>query len=197
MTRRDEAPLLLFIIGPPAVGKMTVGHEIARLTGLKLFHNHLSIEPALRVFDYGDRGFVRVVEEFRRGVLEEVAAGDSVGVIFTFVWAFDQPADAETVDRYSAAFRERGGRVLFVELRASLEERLRRNETEFRLSEKASKRDVASSRHKLLEHESEHRFSSENEHDDRPDWLVIDNTDLEPEVVAESVIDRFAIARLQ
>lgn len=25
----NGAPLLLFIIGPPAVGKMTVGHEVA------------------------------------------------------------------------------------------------------------------------------------------------------------------------
>ena len=27
------------VFGPPAVGKMTVGHELVRLTGFKLFHN--------------------------------------------------------------------------------------------------------------------------------------------------------------
>ncbi|GAA0433130.1 hypothetical protein Aca07nite_02490 [Actinoplanes capillaceus] len=36
---------LLFIVGPPAVGKMTVGERIAARTGLRLFHNHLAIEP--------------------------------------------------------------------------------------------------------------------------------------------------------
>jgi adenylate kinase family enzyme len=28
----------VLIFGPPAVGKMTVGHEVARRTGFKLFH---------------------------------------------------------------------------------------------------------------------------------------------------------------
>ena len=32
------------IIGPQAVGKMTVGQELAKITGLKLFHNHMTIE---------------------------------------------------------------------------------------------------------------------------------------------------------
>lgn len=36
---------LVVIFGPPAVGKMTVGHEPAKLTGFKLFHNHMSVEP--------------------------------------------------------------------------------------------------------------------------------------------------------
>jgi hypothetical protein len=40
------APLLLFVVGPPAVGKMSVGQAIAERTGLRLFHNHISIELA-------------------------------------------------------------------------------------------------------------------------------------------------------
>jgi len=35
---------LVMIIGPQAVGKMTVGHELEKITDLKLFHNHMSIE---------------------------------------------------------------------------------------------------------------------------------------------------------
>ena len=46
-------PALLFIVGPPAVGKMPVGHEIAQRTGLRLFHSHLRIEPVLRFFEFG------------------------------------------------------------------------------------------------------------------------------------------------
>ena len=44
---------LVVIVGPPAVGKMAVGTELSALTGLPLFHNHLSIEAVLPVFDFG------------------------------------------------------------------------------------------------------------------------------------------------
>ena len=32
----------VIIFGPPAVGKMTVGYELAKFTGLKVFHNHMT-----------------------------------------------------------------------------------------------------------------------------------------------------------
>ncbi len=48
---------LVIIFGPPAVGKMTVGYELAKLTGLKVFHNHMTIEIALNFFDFGQPEF--------------------------------------------------------------------------------------------------------------------------------------------
>jgi shikimate kinase len=41
MTR--NSPTLVMLIGAPAVGKMTVGHELATRTGLRLFHNHHTV----------------------------------------------------------------------------------------------------------------------------------------------------------
>ena len=64
---------LAFLVGPPAVGKMTVGAALADLTGLRLFHNHQSIEAVLPVFDFGTPPFSRLVNGFRRRVFEEVA----------------------------------------------------------------------------------------------------------------------------
>ncbi|MBB5075940.1 hypothetical protein [Nonomuraea endophytica] len=55
----SSTPTLLCIVGPPAVGKMTVGNAIANRTGYKLFHNHLSVEPVLRFFDFGTEPFGR------------------------------------------------------------------------------------------------------------------------------------------
>ena len=40
----------LLISGHMAVGKMTVGQKLAKITKLKLFHNHMTIEPVLEVF---------------------------------------------------------------------------------------------------------------------------------------------------
>ena len=41
---------LLFIIGDAAVGKMTVGQELMKITDLRLFHNHMTIEPVIEIF---------------------------------------------------------------------------------------------------------------------------------------------------
>ena len=41
---------LVLIIGDGAVGKMTVGQELTKITDLRLFHNHMSIELVLDVF---------------------------------------------------------------------------------------------------------------------------------------------------
>jgi hypothetical protein len=63
MSAAGEAPMLVFIVGPPAVGKMTVGYALAARTGLRLFHNHHTIDLVLRFFPYGTPAFGRLVLE--------------------------------------------------------------------------------------------------------------------------------------
>ena len=41
---------LLILVGSGAVGKMTVGQSIMRKTALRLFHNHMMIEPVIEIF---------------------------------------------------------------------------------------------------------------------------------------------------
>ena len=65
---------LLFVWGPPAVGKMAVGRAIAESSDFRLFHNHATIEPLLDVFDYGTPAFLRLNGEMRQRILEEAAA---------------------------------------------------------------------------------------------------------------------------
>ena len=187
---------LVIIFGPPAVGKMTVGAALARRTGLRLFHNHMTLELVLRFFDFGTPPFSRLVSEFRGRIFEEVAGSDLPGLIFTYVWAFSEPTDAQFVERVAGIFRARGAHVYYVELEAGLEERLRRNETEFRLAEKASKRDIAASRERLLDHDRRYRLNSRDEFADRPDYIRIDNTDLSAEDVADRIIQRFDLPRV-
>lgn len=193
MSAATPGPVLLFIIGPCAVGKMTVGHEIAGRTGLRLFHNHLAIEPVLRFFEFGTPAFDRLVGEFRTRLFEEVAASDLPGLIFTYVWAFDLPGDAQAIEGYAAPFHQRGGTVRYLELEASQDERLRRNETEFRLAEKPSKRDVARSRQGLLDLDAGYRLHSTTEFDGRDDHLRVDNTHRSPAEVARIAIDHFGL----
>ena len=132
---------LLFVFGPPAVGKMTVGRAIADASGFRLFHNHHLLEPLLDVFDYGTPPFNRLLAEFRLRVLEE-AADSGTDIVYTLVWALDLPEDAAYLRDHLRPFVDAGQRIAFLELYADLETRLGRNRTPYRLAEKKSKRNV-------------------------------------------------------
>jgi len=188
-----ESKTLIIIFGPSAVGKMTVGEAIARRTGLRLFHNHLTIDPVLRFFEFGSPPFTRLVSEFRTRIFEEVAASTLPGLIFTFVWGFDTGADTAYIERLSAIFRARGAGVFFVELEATQAERLRRNETEHRLAAKEPKRDIVNSRARLLDYDLRYRLNSIDEFAGRSDYMRIDNTELSADDAAVRVIQRFAL----
>jgi AAA domain len=196
MTDCFEVPMMVVLVGPPAVGKMTVGHELATRTGLRLFHNHHTIDLVLRFFEFGTAPFQRLVGEFRRRMFEEVAASELPGLIFTYVWAFDQATDAEAVESYVAPFRARGGRVVFVELEATQAERLRRNETPFRLAEKPFKRDLVASRARLLADDAKYQLSSQGAFDTREDYLRLETTTLSAAEAAERIIEHFGLPRV-
>ena len=187
---------LVILFGPPAVGKMAVGMELERITGMRLFHNHVTIDPVLRFFEFGTPAFSRLVGEFRTRIFEEVAASDLSGLIFTFVWALEDARDRAFVDRTCEIFRARGAGVHFVELAASLDERLRRNETELRLAEKRPKRDLEHSRANLLEIEQNHRLNTDGDFFYPEQWLRIDNTHLPPDAVARQIADAFGLPLL-
>ena len=57
---------LIILFGPPAVGKMTVGQELSKITGYKLLHNHMTIDLVTEFFDFGTPQFERLVPTFRQ-----------------------------------------------------------------------------------------------------------------------------------
>ena len=183
---------LILLFGPSAVGKMTVGRELAKQTSLKLFYNHLSIELVLHFFDFDEPGFSRLDKLIRFGVFEEVAKSDLSGLIFTFCWAFDQPADEAYVDRIVRIFEKEGAEVFYVELAADQKVRLARNRHEDRLLHKPSKRDLKRSEKVLLYHDENHRFNSAKGEFQRPNYVRIDNTNLSPEEVTSQIVEAFS-----
>ncbi len=186
-------PQLVFLIGPIAVGKMTVGLELARRTGMRLLHNHMTIDLALPFFEFGSEPFQRLVGNFRAQIIEEVAGSQLPGLLFTFVWAFDRPEEAATIEGYAKPFRERGLRVSFVELVATQAERLRRNQTELRLEHKRSKRDLTWSETNLLAMDERYVLSSPNDFRARRDWLRLDTTDLTASATCELIMQELGL----
>ena len=189
---------LLFIFGAHAAGKMTVGQAVSRITPMKLFHNHMTIEPVIELFGAYNGA---VTERLRQVVFEEFVKTDNYGLIFTFIWAFEEPHDTEYVRALTKLYQDAGAQVDYVELLCPQEVRLQRNRTENRLREKASKRNVELSEKRMLSSESRHRCNSEpgevceKLRIDPERYLRIDNTNLSPEAVAEIIADHFGYQR--
>ena len=179
---------LMILIGNSSVGKMTVGQELAKITPLRLFHNHMMIEPVLEIFGSfrGD-----VIQKLRSVIFEEFAKSDLYGMIFTFMWAFDMPSDWEYLESVKAIFGLPEEDVYYVELIAPQEVRLARNCTENRLKNKASKRDVASSNARLIRDDENYRCESLPGEITWPNYLRIDNSHLSPAETAKIIKEHF------
>ena len=181
---------LVFILGDAAVGKMTVGQELMKITDLRLFHNHMTIEPVLEIFGRFDG---KTIQELREVIFRNFAASDQYGLIFTMMMAFDMPSDWEYLERVKQIFAPYGTEFFYIELIAPQEVRLERNKTDNRLRNKPSKRDLEISDARLLRDDENHRcVSFEGEFPFTP-YLRIENADKSPEEVAKLIKDSFGL----
>lgn len=182
----------VLIFGPQAVGKMTVGQELAKITELKLFHNHMTIELLGPLFDFSPPMW-KLSTLFRNEIFKAMAKSEMEGLIFTYVWAFDQQEDWDFVDQTCDVFESRGATVYFVELKADLDERLERNKSPHRLEHKPSKRNIAWSENELKETMDNYRLNSYEGEIKKENYILIDNTNMDATAVAEMIADRFKL----
>jgi AAA domain len=117
---------LIFLHGLPGVGKLTIAHELAKRTGFKLFHNHLTVDLVASVFEFGSQPFVELREQVWLAVFSQAAAAGLDGLIFTL--AHDRSVRSSFIEHTREVVEASGGEVLFVELRCSPEELERRIE---------------------------------------------------------------------
>jgi hypothetical protein len=179
---------LIFLIGDTAVGKMTVGQELMRITDLRLFHNHMTIEPVIEVFGYFHGKSINRIREI---IFEEFAASDNYGLIFTYMWAFDQKSDWNYVEHVTNIFRKNGADIYYVELVAPQETRLQRNITENRLKHKPSKQNIETSNQRLINDDKNYRCVSNDGEIQFDNYIKIDNSNLSAERVAIMIKEHF------
>jgi hypothetical protein len=117
---------LIFLHGLPGVGKLTVARELAKLTGFRVFHNHLAVDLVESVFEFGTPPFVELREKVWLEVFSWAVAANLNGLIFTF--AFDRSVRESFIENTREVIESSGGDVIFVELRCSIEELERRIE---------------------------------------------------------------------
>lgn len=183
----------IIITGPQAVGKMTVGQELVKITNLKLLHNHMTIEVLTKIFDYSRDSFRKLNEEFRVQIFEEFAKSNEDGIIFTTTWDFDSKEDWNMMYRFINIFKKNNAEIYIVELESSLEERLKRNKTENRLENKASKRNLEWSEKDLLKSVEKYRFNSRENEIQEKNYIKIDNTNISADIVAKTIKEKFKL----
>ena len=181
---------LVFLIGDAAVGKMTVGQELMKCTGLRLFHNHMMIEPVIEIFGSFNG---HVTQQLREVIFHEFAKSDNKGMIFTYLWAFDMQSDWDYVAHVADIFKAQGAEIFYAELIAPQDIRLQRNETENRLRHKASKRELESSRARLLRDDANHRCVSLPGEIPFENYFRIDNSTISAEEAAVMIKERFGL----
>ena len=176
---------LVLLVGAGAVGKMTVGQELMKITNLRLFHNHMMIEPVIDIFGTFKAD---TIIKLREVIFDDFINSDCEGMIFTLMWAFDMQSDWEYVENLTKKFDE----VYCIELIASQSVRLERNKTENRLLNKASKRDIEASNSRLL-NEDRHRLVSLEGEIPFENYLRINNENLSASEVALMIKNTFEL----
>ena len=174
-------PKFIQIIGPQAVGKMTVGQELAKITGYKLLYNHMTIEMVRSIFDYDKEAFLKINSIIRYEIFKEFAKSNQKGIIFTGCFNFGNDFEKEKEETDN------------IELETTLEERLRRNKTENRLKYKESKRDLEWSEKDLLRSIERHRLNSMPGEGEKifENFIKIDNTNISAKEVAKMIKEKF------
>lgn len=184
---------LVLIIGPQAVGKMTVGQELEKITELKFMHNHETLELPARLFGWGSESRQKLTSIFRNAIFEEMAKSDLEGLIFTYVFAFNLKEEWEWLEKTKKLFQNYNGELYIVELEAETAERLKRNKTENRLNNKPSKRNIAFTENEIIEDTQKYRLNSQEGEIKEKNYLKINNTNLSAEDVAKMIKEKFEL----
>ena len=181
---------LIVISGPQAVGKMTVAESLKAKIGYALMTNHDSIELSIKIFASKSPAQKELNKLIRENVFS-LAVKNNINMIFTYVTAFNEQSDLDYLNNLKTLFEQSGGNFYFVELFADVKTRLERNVTPHRLESKLSKNNIEWSNNDLIETMNKYRLNTFDEETICDNHLKIDNTNLQPDEVAQQIIDYF------
>ena len=185
---------LLILFGPPASGKAAVGHELASQLGYRFFHNHLTADPVAALFGWGTPRFGAVLEEVRDVLFRHALADDSIpGIVFTIVWALDQPGQTASVEALIALSESQGWAVDLVELLASLDTRIAREGTPFRVKWKPNQGDVEAARQRQRDSAATYRLNSGGTLPIARSHVMIDTETCQPADAATQIRQRLGL----
>lgn len=191
---------LIVLLGAQAVGKMTVGKELENRIDGKLLFNHQTLDLFANFLGYSKSAFMlsdKTRKELFKAFVNNTENNTTKTIIFTVVIDFDLAYDIEFLHDIADIFLAANQEVYFIELVATLRERLKRNVHEERLKMKPSKRDTKFSRKELLTTAKRNRLESRDHELETlfptVHHLKINNTKLSLEDVCHQIITCFQL----
>ena len=174
---------VIFLHGPPAVGKLTIAKALHARIPARLSDNHAAIDLAKTVIDFGAPGFWDLIHKLRLDLLEAAAASDTPYFLTTACYHTGDEGiihDWQTVmDRYGATF-------LPVHLVCTPQAQAQRVVQSDRTA-----------RGKLDQITGLDHYMAKNDYAPlaRDNCLRLDTTSLSPSASAEHIIDHFNLTR--
>ena len=169
---------VVYLYGPPGVGKLTVGTALASLAGFRLFHNHLTVNLATAVFARESEPWRELIRHVRRDVFA-AASREGVSLVYTGVYLGTEE-QTEAIRTMLQPVHEGGGDVYYVQLTCEREEHLARVQNPARrLHQKLTDARVV-----------EERYTGDPTMPFAP-HLRLDITHLAPEGAAERIVAHF------
>ncbi len=189
-------PNLVVLFGPPASGKAAIGYQLAERLNYRFFHNHLTANPVAALFGWTTPKFGEVVDEVRELLFRKAAVDPSIpGIVFTFVWAFDVPEDTAMMIKVKSLFEASAGEVYFVELLASLEQRMAREGTPFRAKHKPNQEDVQAARDRQVQFASQFKMNTDGQLPFTGRHIILDTEKVTPDQAAAEIQRAFGLSR--
>jgi hypothetical protein len=177
---------LVFVYGPPAAGKLTVAKELSKITGYKVFNNHLLVGCVSDIFSYDDPKWKetrnRLARKYRLELYAE-AAKAGIDLVTTYGGssknAFDFFADVVK------EVEKNNGNVYFAQLMPTKEALMERVTAPSRVGVKIDSKEFLEQ--KLTKDSIYYSKFPGKEHP------TIDNTDLSPQEVAKQILDYYKL----
>ena len=173
---------VVVLYGPPAVGKLSVARELAKITDFKVFHNHVRNDIIEQFLEYKHKKFFDYAHKISR-VIYDLALNENINLIVTSCYA--KGDDDALHKRFLKSMRKKGVTVYHAQLLCDEKELFKRVKHESRKefgkinNEKGLKNTLK--KYDLL---SPIQFV---------DNFVIDNTALSPKKAAKMIKKHFGL----
>ncbi|MDR1346317.1 MAG: AAA family ATPase [Bacteroidales bacterium] len=153
---------IIILIGPPAAGKYTIGKILSEKCNYRFLHEHQLLDIASALFNENPIERTTYYFKLRLDIFSDFIKYNTANqsIVTTFVHLFDHDYYSHFMTSFLNMFQKNNYDVYVIELKASYEERIKRNTNEDRLKAKPSKQDIEASIKKINTIEEKSRTNS-------------------------------------